>query len=260
MAEDRSALTQPDTWPASRLPTWRHRLPRVRQPVDPAPRQRDRRPGCWNAGRSWLRSRSRRPIGSGILACQSDADARVKTYADPRPPFGKSASSCAATAERLSRSERAGSRSRGIGPSRPGARRHPPARRLPRPRPPAAARPPSRRSRSPRPRAACAMRGAEDVDHLDRAAGRSLRCGRAEVRDAGEAVDRASRVGRSGSPRNPNRISERVTPKLGRVGSGEAPTTAQTRNSVRMRAATAGSLQRSASRVIGTWPAPGALP
>ena len=66
------------------------RVPPVREPLDPAPRPRDRRRGCSSAGRSWRRSASRRQnrtLGSG-RAVHPD-DPTVKTYADPRPPFGR---------------------------------------------------------------------------------------------------------------------------------------------------------------------------
>ena len=64
------------------------RLPRVRQPLDPAPRQRDRRARCSTDGRSWPRSASTPRTGSGTSVAESSDDPRVKTYADPRPPFG----------------------------------------------------------------------------------------------------------------------------------------------------------------------------
>ena len=66
----------------------RGRLPRLREPLDPAPRPRDRQPACSSAGRSWPRSASTPRTGCGTEAAQSEDDPTVRTYADPRPPYG----------------------------------------------------------------------------------------------------------------------------------------------------------------------------
>ena len=76
------------TSPASRSPTWRRRLPRVRQPLDPAPCQRDRRRGCSTRWPQLAEVSFDAQNRLWDLVAESSEDPRVKTYGDPRPPFG----------------------------------------------------------------------------------------------------------------------------------------------------------------------------
>ncbi len=64
-------------------------VPALREPVDPAPGQRDR-PGHARAlAAAEPRSRSRLRTGCGTWPSPPSDDERLKVYADPRPPYGR---------------------------------------------------------------------------------------------------------------------------------------------------------------------------